>query len=69
MRIQLLEECSACEGDGVNWNLDKEKGRCPRCAGTGELLSELGHEVIRILKKEEVRIMLGLPLLKEETDD
>ena len=50
MQVSVIETCLACAGDGVNYVLSPKDGKCPKCRGTGTVPTELGEEVLSLIR-------------------
>lgn len=50
VEISLFDKCRWCDGSGINYTDDPNNGHCSHCRATGQLPSELGEDVLQLLR-------------------
>lgn len=47
--LAIFSSCSACEGRGWRYDIDRDKVKCYQCHGDGESLTHFGRQLQRLL--------------------
>ena len=52
--VSQYEDCKTCDGYGdweASWELNRPMVKCDSCCGTGLALTEVGRELLNLLKE------------------